>query len=416
MESGPEFFTRDTTEDVTIRTTLDPRVQRAAEDALAQVFGNQVREGSTAEAAIVVMGADGAVRAMVGGRQSGAGLSTAPPRRCGRPGSSFKPFVYAAALDLGMSPTDVIDDSPHVYVHRGLRQLVPGQLRPHLQGADHPDPGPGREPQHSRRAASEFVGRESVRSIAAQFGIEGTSRSGRRWRWAPRIDADRDDGGLCRHPERGLGGAALRADRPHAPGDEESLMGQAGGIRERVIREEAARELTWMMWRVVEEGTGQRARIPGWEIAGKTGTTQGARDAWFIGFSADYVTGVWMGYDDNTPLTGVTGGGLPADIWRETMTRVLSGEAPRPLPMLPPMGGDGRFVNPGGLLADGTGEAYSSTGDPEVDAALAAAFGAPSARGSGDARAGRGARRADLDPVGRVGQPASSTSADGQRS
>jgi membrane peptidoglycan carboxypeptidase len=88
-----------------------------------------------------------------------------------------------------------------------------------------------------------------------------------------------------------------------------------------------------MMTKVVEEGTGRRARIDGWQIAAKTGTTQGSRDAWFIGFTGDYVTGVWMGYDDNRRLTGVTGGGLPATIWRETMLRVLSGQQPTPLPM-----------------------------------------------------------------------------------
>jgi penicillin-binding protein 1A len=81
-------------------------------------------------------------------------------------------------------------------------------------------------------------------------------------------------------------------------------------------------------------GTGRRARIPGRETAAKTGTTQAARDAWYLGFSADYVTGVWMGYDDNTPLTGVTGGGLPADIWRETMQRIHEDLPARPLPML----------------------------------------------------------------------------------
>ena len=76
-----------------------------------------------------------------------------------------------------------------------------------------------------------------------------------------------------------------------------------------------------------------RDRFGDWEIAGKTGTTQGARDAWFIGFTADYVAGVWMGYDDNTPLTGVTGSGLPAEIWRETMQRIHEGITPKPLPM-----------------------------------------------------------------------------------
>jgi membrane peptidoglycan carboxypeptidase len=87
----------------------------------------------------------------------------------------------------------------------------------------------------------------------------------------------------------------------------------------------------------VQSGTGQRAKIDDWEIAGKSGTTQAARDAWFIAFTGDYVTGVWMGYDDNRPLSGVTGGGLPADIWRETMTRVLAGQQPTPLPMQAPV-------------------------------------------------------------------------------
>jgi membrane peptidoglycan carboxypeptidase len=87
-----------------------------------------------------------------------------------------------------------------------------------------------------------------------------------------------------------------------------------------------------MMRAVIEEGTGRRARLDDWQAAGKTGTTQAARDAWFIGFTAEYVVGVWMGYDDNTPLTGVTGGGLPAEIWRRVTTRLLEGRKPRPLP------------------------------------------------------------------------------------
>ena len=91
-----------------------------------------------------------------------------------------------------------------------------------------------------------------------------------------------------------------------------------------------------MMSQVIERGTGTRAQLPGRPAAGKSGTTQAARDAWFIGFTADYVAGVWMGYDDNTPLSGVTGGGLPAEIWKETMLRVHEGLPVRPLPMIAP--------------------------------------------------------------------------------
>jgi membrane peptidoglycan carboxypeptidase len=85
------------------------------------------------------------------------------------------------------------------------------------------------------------------------------------------------------------------------------------------------------------QGTGQRAQLPDRPVAGKTGTTNSQRDAWFIGFTADYVAGVWMGYDDNTPLSGVTGGGLPAEIWRQTMERIHADIPPRPLPMIDPV-------------------------------------------------------------------------------
>ena len=115
-------------------------------------------------------------------------------------------------------------------------------------------------------------------------------------------------------------------------GDDDPLFDGIGGSGKRAVSQATANHLIEMMNRVVTEGTGMRASLPDRPVAGKTGTTQGARDAWFIGFSADYVTGVWMGYDDNTPLTGVTGSGLPAEIWREAMQRIHKGTAPRPLP------------------------------------------------------------------------------------
>jgi membrane peptidoglycan carboxypeptidase len=137
-------------------------------------------------------------------------------------------------------------------------------------------------------------------------------------------------------------------------GEDEPLMGAGGGIGERVIQERAARQLIYMMEKVVSEGTGQRAKFGSRQLAGKTGTTQAARDAWFVGFSADYVAGVWMGYDDNTPLTGVTGGGLPAEIWRETMMRVHDGIPERPLPMSGPDGLGQARADASGRSRDGS--------------------------------------------------------------
>ncbi len=394
MESGPEFFTRDTTEDVTIRTTLDRRIQGAAEEALAEVFATRVRAGSVAEAAIVVMSADGAVRAMVGGRESGAGRFNRATQARRQTGSAFKPFVYAAALDLGMQPTDLIDDSPLCMSIAGSGRWCPDNYDHEFKGVISLTQALAESRNIPAVLLSERVGREAVRNVAGGFGVEGDLALG------PALALGASESTLLdmTGAYAGIlnGGSAVE---PYGlveltlAGDDVPLMDAGGGIRERVIQEGAARELAWMMWRVVEEGTGTRARIPGWQVAGKTGTTQAARDAWFIGFSADYVTGVWMGYDDNTPLTGVTGAGLPAEIFHETMARVLDGLPPEPLPMAPPSGGSGRFVSPNGLLADGAGEPMRPTGDPEVDAALAAAFGPP----PGEAGAEPGVR-AEADP------------------
>ncbi|HEV8034553.1 transglycosylase domain-containing protein [Yoonia sp.] len=336
MDSGPEFFTRNTTEDVIIRTTLDQRIQTAAEQALLQVFENEVREGSEAQAAIVVMSADGAVRAMVGGRNiSATGAFNRATQALRQTGSAFKPFIYAAALDLGMSPYGMIDDAPTCWQRRGSPQWCPENYDREFVGPVSMVDALATSRNIPAIVVSEEVGRELVRNVAAGFGIEGDLAAG------PALALGVSESTLL--DMTGAFAGILNGGSAVTPygltelrfmGDDTPLMdAQDVGIGERIIRQEAARQLTWMMTKVVEEGTGTRARIDGWQIAAKTGTTQGSRDAWFIGFTGDYVTGVWMGYDDNRRLTGVTGGGLPATIWRETMLRVLSGQQPTPLPM-----------------------------------------------------------------------------------
>lgn len=358
MSSGPEFFTRNTTEDVIIKTTLDQRIQTSAEDALAWIFENKVKAGSEAEAAIVVMSADGAVRAMVGGREStvtGAFNRATMANR--QTGSAFKPFIYATALDLGMSPNDLVDDVETCWNVRGSGEWCPANY-------DRKFKGPvtlTQAIQESRNipavVLSEQMGREMVRKVATDFGIESDLAAG------PALALGVSESTLLEMT--GAYAGILNGGSAVTPyglielrfqGDTEPLMDSAGtGIGERVIQESAARQLTWMMSQVVENGTGARAKIDGWQIAGKSGTTQSARDAWFIAFTGEYVVGVWMGYDDNRPLSGVTGGGLPADVWRETMTRVLAGRPSVPLPMdAPVMAGNGSVMGGGstGEVAD----------------------------------------------------------------
>ena len=338
MSTGPEFFTRNTTEDVIIRTTLDQRMQTAAEEGLKWVFENKVREGSKAQAAIVVMSADGAVRAMVGGRQTKVvGAFNRATQALRQTGSVFKPFVYAAALDLGYSPEDLIEDSPYCLNIAGSGEWCPKPYDDNFRGQVSLTDALKHSLNVPAVKVSESVGRELVSKVATQFGIKNDLAAG------PALALGASESTLIEMT--GAYAGILNGGSSVTPyglielrlmGDEQPLMGTGGGIGERVIQEEAARQLVYMMEKVISEGTGGRAQFEGRQLAGKTGTTTAAKDAWFIGFSADYVAGVWMGYDDNTPLSGVSGGGLPADIWRETMARVHQGLPLRGLPMSRP--------------------------------------------------------------------------------
>lgn len=339
MSTGPEFFTRNTTEDVIIRTTLDQRVQKAAEDGLKYIFENKVREGSKAQAAIVVMSADGAVRAMVGGRKTQVvGAFNRATQALRQTGSAFKPFVYAAALDLGYSPNDLVEDAPYCLNIAGSGEWCPRNYTNRFYGMVTLVEALKNSLNIPAVKISESVGRDLVSRVASEFGIDSDLAAG------PALALGASESTLIEMT--GAYAGILNGGSSVTPyglvelrllGDDEPLMGTGGGIGERVVQQEAARQLVYMMEKVISEGTGARAQFGGRALAGKTGTTSAAKDAWFIGFSADYVAGVWMGYDDNTPLTGVTGGGLPTDIWREVMSRVHEGLPLNPLPMSAPI-------------------------------------------------------------------------------
>lgn len=336
MSSGPEFFTRSSASDVVIKTTLDQRLQTAAEDALAYIFENKVKKGSKAQAAIVVMSADGAVRAMVGGRKTKvAGAFNRATQALRQTGSSFKPFVYATALELGWSSNDTILDEQITINIPGSGDWTPQNYDRKFHGRVTLTEALRTSLNIPAVKLAQDVGLENVRKIASDFGLESDLAQG------PALALGASESTLIEMTGAyaGIlnGGSSVK---PYGlielrmQGDDDPVMTATGGIGERVIREEAAQELIWMMHKVASEGTGRRALLGKRPIAGKTGTTQAARDAWFIGFSADYVAGVWMGYDDNTPLTGVTGSGLPAEIWHETMKRVHEGVPVSPLPMM----------------------------------------------------------------------------------
>ncbi|MGF1500545.1 MAG: transglycosylase domain-containing protein [Paracoccaceae bacterium] len=329
METAPQYLARRTTEDVIIATTFDAKAQAAVEEAVAHVFESKVKPSSVAQVGVVVLEPDGAVRAMFGGRGERGGRFNRATQAKRQTGSAFKPVIYAAALEAGFAPRDTIEDAP----------LTIGSWSPENYGGGYRgtvtlEEALARSINTVAVRLSERVGRERVRALATRLGIAteidegpalalGTSET-------TLVDMAAVYGTIAAEGRRvspyGLRQVRLRDD-------EAAILRHRAGPGERVISGETARRLTHMMHAVVMRGTGGRARLEGWQVAGKTGTTQAARDAWFIGFTADYVIGVWMGNDDNTPLTGVTGGGLPAEIWREVAVRLHAGRTPRPLQM-----------------------------------------------------------------------------------
>ena len=359
METTPDYLARDTTEDVIIETTLDQDLQRKAEEALAFIFETKVKDDSKAQAAIVVMSADGAVRAMVGGRDlPNAGDFNRATQALRQTGSTFKPFIYAAAMDLGYSPFDLVEDTPLCLYTAGSGDWCPENYDKEYKGTITLTQALAESRNIPAVRVSEAVGRDLVKQVVTNFGVAQNLADG------PALALGVSESTLIEMT--GAFAGILNGGSSVTPyglsalklkGDDEELFGAGGGIGERVISENAAHALTYMMSEVLNSGTGSRARLEGRQAAGKTGTTQSARDAWFVGFTADYVVGVWMGYDDNSPLTGVTGGGLPAEIWHEVMLRVNEGLPVTPLNMAfddsgyaPPPGGA-----TDGVMGDGTG-------------------------------------------------------------
>ncbi len=338
VEDGPNFLLKQTKEDVVIRSTFDKRVQKAAEDGMNFVFENKVREGSKAQAAIVVLSRDGAVRAIVGGKKTGnAGGFNRGTQALRQTGSSFKPFVYAAALQDGWRwDTTVVDEAFCMNVP-GSGEYCPKNYTKKYEGEMSLTKALAKSKNTVAVKVAVAIGTDKVANIAQGFGIQNKISPG------PAMALGASESTLLEMTGAYAGilneGVAVK---PYGlteltiQGEKTPMMVHSNAAGERVISQRAAGQLMYMMNQVVEAGSGGKARIDGVEIAGKTGTTQGAKDAWFIGFNSDYVVGVWMGYDDNTKLTGVTGSGLPTDIWRETMTRVLDGHIPAPLPMFVP--------------------------------------------------------------------------------
>jgi len=318
--------------DLVVHTTLEPRLQEAARRAAAAVIqGKQGQKAKASEAAVVVMKPDGAVSAMIGGVDYTESTFNRATQAHRQPGSAFKPFVYLAALEQGIPPSDPRDDEP-VYINGWSPTNFGGRNYGTLTLA---------------QALAHSVNTITV-SLAQEIGIPAVVEAAKRCGITSKLEANASlalgtsevtpleltgayaafaSGGLRIHPYMvtqvdGAGGVPLYKRQQVPP--------------VRVIASHVDRDLTAMLYGVVTGGTGMNAALWDHEAAGKTGTTQDYHDAWFVGFTADYVAGVWVGNDDSSPMRGVTGGTLPAQIWKDVMKAAEKNLPARPLDRSPP--------------------------------------------------------------------------------
>lgn len=303
---------------LTARTTIDLSLQVKAEEALLTTLKKSGRYKRARSGALVSMELDGAVRSMVGGPDYGESQFNRASHAKRQPGSSFKPYVYAAALENGYSENSRVRDvSPRC-----------GRWSPKNYSGSR---GSGRRLGLTEALARSLntvavflslnVGREKVIDLMDRLNIKGVRKT---------CSMALGDGGLT--PLEHTGGYATFANngrlvKPYAILELVNAHGELIYSRERdepeapqVVSTKAAQQLNRMMHAVVESGTGRRAQLNFTNVAGKTGTSSSYRDAWFVGFTGKYVTGVWIGNDDFRPTAGVTGGSLPAQTWQAYMS------------------------------------------------------------------------------------------------
>lgn len=296
--------------DIYVYTTLDQKIQENAEKILREaVFAAKNRNVS--EGAVVVLNKSGEVKAMVGGidyRKSQFNRAVTALRQ---PGSAFKPFVYLTALQNGWKREARIDDVP-----LSIGKWKPENYDKKYYGSVTLDEALMKSLNLATVNLSESLSRKDIIRTAKKMGIstpvENTPSLALGTFEVKVIDMATAYSAIAN------GGYATW---PHAikeiyTRDGYQLYQREADTENRILDAGAVKDLTKMLEKVISQGTGRRAKIPGF-AAGKTGTTQDYRDAWFVGFTDEYVIAVWVGNDDNSPMKGVTGGTLPAEIWRK---------------------------------------------------------------------------------------------------
>jgi penicillin-binding protein 1A len=323
-------------QDIVVDTTIDVALQAAAEKAVLDQLTQKGQRFGVEQGALVAMTPDGAVRALVGGRNYAENQFNRAVAARRQPGSTFKPFVYLTALEHGLTPDSVRDDRP-IEV-KGWR---PENFNREYFG-----------PVTLTQALANSLNSVSVR-LTLELGPAAVVRTAHRLGITSRLEANASIAlgtsevsvlelvsAYAPFASGGLAVVPHVVERVRTAHGGKILYARSKSTPDRVIDARYAAMMTAMMRETVLSGTGRRADLPGWPVAGKTGTSQDFRDAWFVGFTSQLVAGVWLGNDDNTPTKKITGGGLPVEVWSQFMRAAHRGKAPSPLPYPPPQEGD----------------------------------------------------------------------------
>ena len=324
---------------LTARVTVDMGMQRAAQEAMVTTLrSTQTRRGAPFSGALVSMDPDGAVRALVGGIDYGESQFNRATHARRQPGSSFKIYVYAAALENGYNPKSIVRDASQSCGNWSPKNYNGGGG----SGRSLTMTDAFKNSLNTTAADLSFkVGREKVLEITKRLGVNGVKRT---------CSMALGDTGITLLEHTGAYAVFANSGKQARPYAILELFNSKGELiysRERdeppasqIVNARVVEQMNQMMLAVVNEGTGRRAILDFTHAVGKTGTSSGWRDAWFVGFTGALVTGVWVGHDDFRPMwlngQGVTGGSLPASAWHAFMSVAHTNRNIPPIQGLPP--------------------------------------------------------------------------------
>ncbi|MBS9476725.1 transglycosylase domain-containing protein [Ancylobacter radicis] len=339
--------------DIIVQTTVDPALQAAADKALKDALGKSGKKLGVEQGAIVLMDTDGGVRALVGGRSYEESQFNRAITAKRQPGSSFKPFVYLTAMERGLTPESLREDAP-IQI-KGWR---PENFSKEYRG-----------PVDLKTALALSLNTVAVR-LALEVGPEAVIKTAHRLGIASKLEPNASialgtsEVSLMEMVDAyapfANGGVGVTPHVIERVRDKTGkvLYAYAQPSRGMVMAPPHVAMMNRMMQDVLLVGTARRADLPGWPAAGKTGTSQDYRDAWFIGYTGRFIAGVWLGNDDASPTKKAGGSGLPVDIWSQVMKAAHKDVPPVTLP------GAGTY-QPGGLPPGEAPEEPVVTGGPQ---------------------------------------------------